>query len=339
MNLKFDQSSKIRTRKVCATPQRFERSFDTQLYITSASGLLSITPVSLRLSSMSTNSSDTTTLLRFPTEILIRTFAHLQVADLLSVQHTCRRFYDVILESVSLQYFLHTEVNLLEDLSPPDFSLNERVALLKRHETAWKNMEFNKSTRFLTSEESHAYRYILQDGYLIYEDASTNTAQYGYIDLYSSSALPNAEEPWTHIPLANIARPLSSIVFAVDHDLVVAIRYIQYFNTILSPDLTYSDSSRQSDVHGARFAVAVFLEFTTGARHPLSLVPTVSLPTVGDPEVEVFGDYLLATWESTCFGHGFFSVVSWKTGTYTEVSGTSELLQRCPKFEQRFKAL
>ena len=97
-------------------------------YITSASGLLSTTLVSLRLSSMSTNSSDTT-LLQFPTEILIRIFAHLQVADLLSVQHTCRRFYDVIFDSVSLQYFLHTEVNLLEDLSPPDFSLNERVAL------------------------------------------------------------------------------------------------------------------------------------------------------------------------------------------------------------------
>jgi hypothetical protein len=183
---------------------------------------------------MSTNSSDT--LPQFPTEILIRIFAHLlQVADLLSVQHTCRRFYDVISDSVSLQYFLHTEVNLLEDLSPSHFSLNERVALLERHETAWNNLEFNNSsnnsTRFLTSKESHTHRYILQDGYLIYEavSASVDTAQYGYIDLYSSSAHPNAEEPraeepWTHIPLVDIG-PLSSIVFAVDHDLAVAIRY------------------------------------------------------------------------------------------------------------------
>ena len=182
---------------------------------------------------MSTNSSDT--LLQFPTEILIRIFARLQVADLLSVQHTCRRFYYVIFDSVSLQYFLHTEVNLLEDLSPPDFSLDERVTLLKRHETAWNNLEFNNSARFLTNRESHSHRYILQDGYLIYEavGASVDTARYGYIDLYSSPALPDtgepwAEGPWTHIPLVNIARdigPLSSIVFAVDHDLAVAIRY------------------------------------------------------------------------------------------------------------------
>jgi len=168
---------------------------------------------------MSTNSSDT--LPGLPTELIIRIFAHLQVADLLSVQHTCRRFYDVISDSASLQYFLHTEVNLLEDLLPSDFSLHDRVALLKDHETAWNNLRLNIITRFVNSEESHAYCYILQDGYLIYK-AVTNTSRYGYIDLYSSSALPNTEARWTHISLP--ASSLSDIVFAVDHNLVVTIR-------------------------------------------------------------------------------------------------------------------
>ena len=172
---------------------------------------------------MSTNSSDT--LPGFPTELLIRIFTHLQIADLLSAQHTCRRFYDVISDSASLQYFLHTEVNLLEDLLPADFSLKDRVALLKHHETAWNNVELHMFIRFAAGEESHAHRYILQDGYLIYE-AVTNTARprYGYIDLYSISALPNAEVRWTHIPLANIGL-LSGVVFAVDRNLVVAIRF------------------------------------------------------------------------------------------------------------------
>ena len=80
---------------------------------------------------MSTNSSDA--LPGFPTELLLRIFSFLQVTDLLSVQHSCCRFYDVISDSASLQYFLHTEVNLFEDLLPPNFSLEDRVALLKHH--------------------------------------------------------------------------------------------------------------------------------------------------------------------------------------------------------------
>ncbi|KAH9161560.1 hypothetical protein EDB89DRAFT_715560 [Lactarius sanguifluus] len=170
---------------------------------------------------MSTD-SDSDSLPVLPTELLIRIFSHLQVEDLLSVQHTCRRFCDVISGSASLQYFLCTEINLLKDLLPSDFPLRDRVSLLKHHETAWNNLQLNEFTRFLTCEESHARCYILQDGYLIYK-AVGNTVQYGYLDLYSSSAQPNAELRWAHIPLAT-SRPLSDIVFAVDHNLVVAIR-------------------------------------------------------------------------------------------------------------------
>ena len=83
--------------------------------------------------------------------------------------------------------------------------------------------------------------------------------------------------------------------------------------------------------------MAFFLEFTTGARHPLSLVPSVSLPR--QPEVEVFGDYILVTAEYELFGWSIFSVVSWKTGTITRVSATSEQLQRHQNFEQKLIAL
>jgi hypothetical protein len=107
-----------------------------------------------------------------------------------------------ISDSASLQYFLLTEVNLLEDLLPPVCSLEDRVALLKRHETAWNNLELNIYAQFVTSEESHkshSYCYILQDGYLIYKEVDTaRYGIYGCIDLDSSSALPNAEAPWTH---------------------------------------------------------------------------------------------------------------------------------------------
>ncbi|KAH9019298.1 hypothetical protein EDB83DRAFT_162393 [Lactarius deliciosus] len=248
---------------------------------------------------MSTD-SDSDSLPGLPTELLIRIFAHLQVEDLLSVQHTCRRFCDVISGSASLQYFLRTEINLLEDLLPSDFSLRDRVALLKHHETAWDNLQLNKFTRFLTCEESHARCYILQDGYLIYK-AVGNTVQYGYLDLYSSSAQPNAELRWAHIPLAT-SRPLSDIVFAVDHNLAVAIRCGQ----------------------SGHATEASFLEFTTGSCHPLASVHTVSLPVhpVFDcrkPGVEVLGDYILVTAVHEVLGHSTFSVISWKTGRVTQL--------------------
>ncbi|KAF8268714.1 hypothetical protein EI94DRAFT_1120556 [Lactarius quietus] len=266
--------------------------FDTQLHFNA--DIPGITVMSRQLSSMSTNSSDT--LSGFPTELLIRIFACLQVADLLSIQHTCRRFYDIISDSASLQYFLHTEINLLEDhLVPPDFSLHDRVALLKRHETAWNYLELNKFSQFVTPQESHDVLfcdYVLQDGYLIYN--AVLTARYGYMDLYSSSARSNAEASWTHIALTAID-PLLDIVFAVDQNLAVAI-------------------SRQNV-----FPEAAFLEFTTGAPHPLSLVPTVALMLQGEPEAKVFGDYLLLTSNCASCGWSAFSVVSWKIGTYSRL--------------------
>ena len=91
---------------------------------------------------------------------------------------------------------------------------------------------------------------------------------------------------------------------------------IQYFNSALSHQIWPCPDRKHEPV-------AVFLQFTTGERHPLSLETTVSLPTDREPEVEVLGDYLLVTGKARSFGKGFFSVVSWKTGTYTEVSGVS----------------
>ena len=178
-----------------------------------------------RLSSMSTTSSKT--LSELPTELLVQVFACLQVADLFSVQHTCRTFFHVVSDSAFLQYAIHTKINVLEDLLPPDVSLHDRVALLKHHEAAWNDLELNMVTQLVHGEEISARRlsHILQDGYLIYKAIchETATIRYGYMDLYISDQ-PNAEARWEHISLGAI-HPLSDIIFAVDQDLVVAIRF------------------------------------------------------------------------------------------------------------------
>ncbi len=170
---------------------------------------------------MSTNAS-ATTLPGLPTELLLRIFSLLQVADLLSAQHTCRRFNDVVSDSASFQYVLHTELNQLEDLLPPDVSLHDRVALLKHHGIAWNNLQLKPFTRFAGGEVPSADCFILQEGYLIYKKVAAHTVRYGYTDLYSCSS-PTAEARWSHFVCED--QPLLDIVPAVDHNLVVAIRY------------------------------------------------------------------------------------------------------------------
>ncbi|KAI9444504.1 hypothetical protein H4582DRAFT_2094395 [Lactarius indigo] len=153
--------------------------FDTMRFYINT-GVLSPTvssPGVIVILPLCTTNSDTLTGL--PTELIVRIFAYLPLEDLLSVQHTCHKFHDVISGSASLEYFLRTEINLLEDLLPLDLSLRDRVAFLRHHETAWNNLQLNEFTRLTTNEVSQA-RYILQDGYLIYK-AVTNAAQYGYI--------------------------------------------------------------------------------------------------------------------------------------------------------------
>ena len=158
---------------------------------------------------MSTTSSSHT-LSRLPTELLIRICSHLQVADLLSVQHSCRRFYNVISDSVFLQYILHTQINHLEAFLPLDVPLNDRVALLKRHKTAWKNLELNVFMQFKAGDRHRCSGYILQDGYLIYKPATlaaiTHTPYYNYIDLRTPSHI------LLDCPLFTDARLTTSIV-------------------------------------------------------------------------------------------------------------------------------
>jgi len=120
---------------------------------------------------------------------------------------------------------LRTEVNLLEDLLPPDVPLHDRVSLLEQHETAWATLQLNTTTRFVINEEPHSRYYDIQGGYLIYSGVTNmGRVRYGYMDLNSSPSLENAEKNWTHISLAAFCTHWD-MVFAVDHNLVVAIRF------------------------------------------------------------------------------------------------------------------
>ena len=82
------------------------------------------------------------TLLDLSTELLIEILTDLPVADLLSMQHTCRTMRNIIGGTVYLQYIVRTHINDVDDFLPPEFSYSERLELLRRHEQV---MEYSTS--------------------------------------------------------------------------------------------------------------------------------------------------------------------------------------------------
>ena len=164
-----------------------------------------------------------TLLLNLSTELLVQILSYLPVADLCSVQRTCRKIRHIVAGTTYLQYILRTQINGVDDFLPPDFPFTERLKLLRRHEESWNGLKFDLFAEFATTVPQPD-RYTLRDGYLIYEDLSGTALRYGYTDL--CSATQNEGLPWVHITLYDIHLPLpSKVVFAVDHDLVVAIRF------------------------------------------------------------------------------------------------------------------
>jgi hypothetical protein len=163
--------------------------------------------------------SCTPTFLDLPTELVILILSYLPAVELCALQRTCQRIRCIVTESAHLQYILHTQLNGVEDLLPPDRPFSERLELLRRHERSWSNLQLRVSHEFTAPIHR---RHSLQDGYLIYNRIA-GTLQYGYVDLLAAS--PDEELRWTHISRDDICFPLC-VVFAVDHNLAVVLRYV-----------------------------------------------------------------------------------------------------------------
>jgi hypothetical protein len=152
----------------------------------------------------------------------------------LSAQRTSRTIRDIVVGTAYLQYILHAEVNGIDDTLPPNFPYSERLELLQRHEQAWNELRLNPFTEYVEDLDSRYYHeFSLQDSYLIYRRPTGTVLQYGYTDL--CSAARGDKLRWVHITMAmdDSLIPIS-VAFAVDHDLIVAIRFGVPSNPILS---------------------------------------------------------------------------------------------------------
>ena len=172
-----------------------------------------------------TSAYQSCTLLDLSTELLIEILTYLPVADLLSMQRTCRTMHNIIDGTVYLQYIMRTHINGVDDFLPPEFSYSERLEHLRHHEQSWDTLQVDLLTESTTDVPYTYNDFILQDGYLIY-NYMDREQRYRYTDLFS--AAQNEELHWVDITIDDSHLPpggLSAIKFAVDHDLVIAIRY------------------------------------------------------------------------------------------------------------------
>jgi len=171
----------------------------------------------------------TCTLLNLSTEVLIEILSFLQVADIWSVQRTCHTLHDIVAGTAYLQYILRTRINGVYDTLPPNCPYSDRLELLRRHEQSWAGLQLNLLTTCVTSMP-YPDRFTLQDSYLIYQRLVGSPPRYGYTNL--SSTARNEEAYWVHITIDNglITRRPSKVIFAVDHDLVVVIRFCLLLN-------------------------------------------------------------------------------------------------------------
>ena len=82
-------------------------------------------------------------LLALPDEVLLSMATKLSLADLLSLNHSCRRFFVLIAQSSLMQYLIRTMRNGLHDPLITDTPIPQRIRSLELWERAW--LEFTVS--------------------------------------------------------------------------------------------------------------------------------------------------------------------------------------------------
>ena len=171
-------------------------------------------------------------LLDLSTEVLIDILSFLPAADLLSVRGTCHTIRDIVDGTACLQYVLCIHRMGVDDILPPDFPYCDRFKLLKHHEQSRNALQFNLFTKCFLDPPFSGWivQYILQGGYFIYPSVTAEgVRQYSYSDL--CAATRNEELRFVHIRADNscvLDQTTVTWTFAVDHNLVVVMRFISF---------------------------------------------------------------------------------------------------------------
>lgn len=95
-------------------------------------------------------------ILGLPSELVIRIFCELILADLAACQLTHSTFSD-IRHQIKLQYRIATQIAAVEDNPDVKLGVDERLERLKAHEQAWDNLDFDFSQKIRLPADSRSH--------------------------------------------------------------------------------------------------------------------------------------------------------------------------------------
>ena len=163
-------------------------------------------------------------LLTLPIELLIHTLTFLPLPDILSCQRVNQFIYNVVAQSVLLQYVIEAKAACVEDNPRSTLTVSDRLALLRRREAAWAKFKFNFHIRLPPLGQRPSGIYDLTGGvYLQGQAASSQNAGQQITTALNYMHLPSEsrDTSWSKI---SICREIVDIGLAMqEHNLIAVV--------------------------------------------------------------------------------------------------------------------
>ena len=266
-------------------------------------------------------------LLSLSNELLIEVISNLRPLDIHACQCACRRLNKVIVDSLFIQYILHTALSGVFDPLEPGIPLPDRLDALEQWETAWREMDLRKPIASIDAPTS-VHNATINDSLVHdFDEKHVITCRTGFGELPSYSFLhlhtwSSNDMRWTTI---DVQIPIIVLfAFAPELNLSVAISYVKLY--LLNGDFTQSALHRapiSSDPQNSTVTISPML-LNTGEPHPLAskskLEITVSRAAARNLSLAtVIGDYILYWIGDHYTTLCNIYLVAWKEGWISEV--------------------
>lgn len=252
-------------------------------------------------------------------ELIEEISLYLRARDISSLALSCRRFHDIVIGSVLLQYAYRTDLagvyDPLRDLSR--CSIVDRMESLRRWEASWNDLgrylSVSAPPRLVIPAERDLFGpFFLHDDYLFAVDWQGHPTGAGqpallYVDL--RDALRAGKHSWRKIDYPKGSIAITQAFSIKEDDLVVSVLSLPPVNST------------------ATKTVLRFMSLETGGAHPLAREPDIQLDTelsvslldvradvIGDQIVLVLVDLRIHNPESDTI-----YLVDWKRGSMTLV--------------------
>ncbi|KDR71525.1 hypothetical protein GALMADRAFT_281783 [Galerina marginata CBS 339.88] len=221
-----------------------------------------------------------TRILGLSTEVLIEIFSSVFFTDLLSCKRTCQTFFDVISNSIELNYQIELQKSSMQNNPACSLSLPSRLKMIKDRELAWASFDFKFVTKVKVPSELFGVYDVSARVLLLGKESSNEAFE---PDGIQSVRLPSSDDENVSIEWKNLDLGATILDFRPSieaHDLVACVVLVPdkedpeiwNINLVLRQ---YSDTSKN---HCAALKPIIFICSALPHEEP----PAVSIDISGD---------------------------------------------------------